>query len=195
MLRIPVLFILTFSVFGQTPADLYAIEEYRAWLAKQPAATQVSPDVLDDYKAYLIERGADSVDAESQLRVIKAQAGRPEPDALPFLAEMVKGRKPGKALEVSKGHADGALWLASHGWDATGIDVSKSNASPFSKGRWDLIVIRKVPFQEHVPEIIRALRPGGMLIIEGMGRGEAVTGLRLVKRVEAAGLYCGEKAR
>ena len=41
-----------------------------------------------------------------------------------FLVEMVKGRKPGLALDVAMGQGRNALYLASQGWRVTGIDIS-----------------------------------------------------------------------
>ena len=78
MARILILLLLAVSAFGQTPADLYVYEAYRSWVTMQPVAVQRSDGVLDTYRAYLVERGADSVDAESEIRVIRSQGSRAE---------------------------------------------------------------------------------------------------------------------
>ena len=80
-----------------------------------------------------------------------------------FLAEIVQGRKPGRALDVGMGQGRNSLFLARLGWDVTGVDVSDrgidlakkeaarlglkincvvSDFSAFEVGkdRWDLIV-------------------------------------------------------
>jgi SAM-dependent methyltransferase len=80
-----------------------------------------------------------------------------------FLAEVVQGRKPGRALDVGMGQGRNSLFLALLGWDVTGIDVSDkgidlankeaarlglkincvmSDFSGFDAGKdhWDLIV-------------------------------------------------------
>jgi 2-polyprenyl-3-methyl-5-hydroxy-6-metoxy-1,4-benzoquinol methylase len=41
-----------------------------------------------------------------------------------FLAESVKERKPGKALDVGMGQGRNSLFLAALGWDVTGFDIS-----------------------------------------------------------------------
>ncbi|HLK41493.1 MAG TPA: class I SAM-dependent methyltransferase [Polyangiaceae bacterium] len=47
---------------------------------------------------------------------------RPEPNA--FLVDMVRGRKPGLALDVAMGQGRNALYLAERGWQVTGFDIS-----------------------------------------------------------------------
>lgn len=41
-----------------------------------------------------------------------------------FLAEIIKGRKPGKALDIGTGEGRNALFLAAQGWEVTGFDIS-----------------------------------------------------------------------
>jgi len=232
MARLLVVLLLAVSAIGQTPADLYVYEEYRAWLTKQPVAVQRSADLLDTYKAYLIERGADSVDAESQIRVIRQQGSRAEverwnriltaekpafnvePNA--FLVEMVSGRKAGKALDVGMGQGRNAIWLAQKGWDVTGFDpaeravaqaretarklgvtitteVKGSETFAFGEGRWDLIVLSWVSFREQAAVLSRALRPGGIIVIESAHRdatkGNSIGGGVVFDTAEIPGLF------
>src|SRR6185503_2416012 len=42
-----------------------------------------------------------------------------------FLAETVKGRAPGKALDIGMGQGRNSLFLAALGWDVTGFDISE----------------------------------------------------------------------
>ena len=42
-----------------------------------------------------------------------------------FLAESVKGRKPGKALDIGMGQGRNSLFLAALGWQVTGFDISE----------------------------------------------------------------------
>lgn len=108
-----------------------------------------------------------------------------------FLAEMVQGRKPGRALDVGMGQGRNSLFLARLGWDVTGIDVSDkgidlaekeadrlgmkmnyvvSDISAFDVGkeRWDLIVGvyvgREILFQ--ASHLTTGLNSGGMLVVE-----------------------------
>ena len=108
-----------------------------------------------------------------------------------FLAEVVQGRKPGRALDLGMGQGRNSLFLARLGWDVTGIDISGkgidlalkeaarlglkikcvvSNISAFDVGRdrWDLIVGtymgRLILFA--APQLTKGLGPEGLLVIE-----------------------------
>ena len=106
-----------------------------------------------------------------------------------FLVEMVRGRKPGRALDVGMGQGRNTLWLAQQGWDATGYDPAdkavalaretaakagiKINAivardSGFDMGlaKWDLILLSYVEIRENAEKVIRALAPGGIVVAE-----------------------------
>jgi SAM-dependent methyltransferase len=130
---------------------------------------------------------------------------RRDPNAL--LVEVVKNRRPGTALDLGTGEGRNAIYLASQGWTVTGVDISdvavdqaKKNAAArgvhvtaivgdldqydFGKERWDLIT----SFYMHswhrrsrtdVPtRIFEALKPGGVVIIEGYADPPNAFGLR-----------------
>lgn len=181
MVRILISVLAGLALIGQTPADLYTYEEYRAWVAQQPAAVQQSADILDLYKAHLMEKGEDGADADSKVRAIRQQEGAA---GTPFLMEMLTGRKPGTVLVVGGG--PNAQWLAGRGWQVTeraaGVDA-----------RWDVIVMTG----EHprAEALVRWLKPGGLLVMERMGRATPPAGLRTIRRAEKDGAYCGEKPR
>ena len=123
------------AVAGQTPADLYLLEEYRAWAAKQK-----EPPNLNMFKKYLIDQGADSVDAETQIRTIQALEGRDQNDGFrAFLEEVTKGRKPGK-----------------------------------------VIILPSADFLGREEAIVKSLRPGGILVIDGPVR-KMIPGLRVLR--------------
>src|SRR5204862_2066070 len=42
-----------------------------------------------------------------------------------FLAQTVKGKKPGTALDIGMGQGRNSLFLAALGWDVTGFDISE----------------------------------------------------------------------
>jgi SAM-dependent methyltransferase len=112
-----------------------------------------------------------------------------------FLAEMIKGRKPGKALDIGIGEGRNALFLASQGWEVTGFDISDvgvksareaaqkrglkleavvDDADRFDYGRqrWDLVVgmYMHAVITRNAEKIIDSLKPGGVLVVEGFHR-------------------------
>ncbi len=121
------------------------------------------------------------------------------------LVATVHGRKPGKALDLGTGEGRNALFLAEQEWQVTGVDISdvaiaqaKSNAVDrkvkleaivgdldtydFGVEQWDLITSFYMHFwhdrsKTDVPaRIYKALKPGGLLVIEGFAKPEATTG-------------------
>jgi SAM-dependent methyltransferase len=104
-----------------------------------------------------------------------------------FLVEVVKGRKPGLALDVAMGQGRNALYLASQGWRVTGIDISdeglrqareaaaarkltieaiNANADTWDYGveKWDLIVLIYAGCDDNV--VKRSLKRGGLVVTE-----------------------------
>lgn len=187
MVRLLLVMFGVLTALAQTPADLYTYEEYRAWVARQPVAVQQSADILDTYRAYLVGKGEDGADAESKIRVIRQQEPSAEVEPDPFVVEMVKGRPVGRALEVGKGR--NAPWLARQGWNAQGVE----QVVDFGVGRWDLIVLRYVAFREQAGVIVKALRPGGMVVVEAYHRdaakGRAIDGGVVFDTAEVPGLF------
>ena len=112
-----------------------------------------------------------------------------EPNAL--LVEVAEAMTPGRALDIGMGQGRNAGYLALRGWDVTGVDVSgegvrQARASAagvrvvhqaveeFEMGvaEWDLIAgiyVHGVVLRES-ERIIAALRPGGVLVVEGFHR-------------------------
>ena len=110
-----------------------------------------------------------------------------------FLVEMVKGRAPGAALDVGMGQGRNALYLAQQGWAVTGFDpadkaVAQANATAaklgvklttaiqgsedfdFGENRWDLIVLSYVTVRDIADRVVRALKPGGIVVVEAFHR-------------------------
>lgn len=112
-----------------------------------------------------------------------------------FLAETVKGRPPGRALDIGMGQGRNSLFLAALGWDVTGFDISevgirqakaeaekrglKINASvgdvdkfDYGKERYDLILGMYMHeyLTRNASKVIAALKPGGLLVVEGIHR-------------------------
>ena len=125
----------------------------------------------------------------------KAYAGPPEFQTEPtrLLVEAVAHLKPGRALDVGMGQGRNALFLAQRGWNVTGFDVSavglaaaREAASAqglslaaihasdeefdFGRERWDLIAILYAIEKRSVFRVRDALRPGGVVAVEGAHR-------------------------
>jgi SAM-dependent methyltransferase len=128
------------------------------------------------------------------------QDARWQPNAL--LVEIVHEREPGRALDIGMGQGRNALYLAEHGWRVTGIDISSegvrltqlqarerglqidarvADAQKFEIGieRWDLIVCSYIHelALTRADDIVAALAPGGVLVIEGFVQGDEVAAL------------------
>ena len=109
-----------------------------------------------------------------------------------FLTEVVKGLKPGRALDIGMGQGRNCVYLAKLGWDVTGFDISergmelarKSAASAgvkittiratldgfdYGAGRWDLIVGTYVGVA-WLEAAAKGLKPGGFLVVEGYSK-------------------------
>lgn len=105
-----------------------------------------------------------------------------------FMTEVVKGLKPGRALEIGMGQGRNSVYLAKLGWDVSGFDISergmeiaqksaqaagvkittiKSSMEDFDygAGRWDLIVATYVGASWR-EKAVRGLKPGGVVVVE-----------------------------
>jgi len=117
-----------------------------------------------------------------------------------FLIDAIRDRKPGSAIDLGMGEGRNALLLAQSGWRVTGVDLSnvaverakkraaelgvslEAHAEDLDKfdigsERWDLITVfymhawyhlSKLPMAKRLRE---ALRPGGLIVIEGFAGG------------------------
>lgn len=116
--------------------------------------------------------------------------------------ESIRGRKPGRALDLGMGEGRNTIYLAQQGWQATGVDLSdvavaqaKARAGQlhvnlvaivddldrydFGKAQWDLITLFYVHAWYHGAKpaspgrLMAALKPGGLLVMEGFAGSEA----------------------
>ncbi len=128
-------------------------------------------------------------------------------DPSSVLLEAIEGAKPGRALDVATGQGRNALFLAQRGWAVTGFDISneglnvaranakkagvtlttqRSSIEEFSYGeaQWDLIALIYVPSSAHegsaMTRLARALKPGGLLVIESFASDRQSAGRRPV---------------
>ena len=126
-------------------------------------------------------------------KIFRSAAPRftPAPNAL--LLDAIAGRVPGPALEIAMGQGRNAVALARAGWQVTGFDVSPEGLAiaaadaaqagvslathidtvdrfDYGEARWDLIAVIYGPGVIAQPafaaRLLRALRPGGIVVVE-----------------------------
>jgi len=195
------------------PEDQRTFERFRFWVASLPANERESGGqvpqreaLLAKFAAWLRDGGFTGAEVDKQVALLKRRGAaedaefwnrrliterpdwfNPQPNA--FLVEVVKDRKPGKALDVAMGQGRNAIWLAQHGWDTTGFDpadeavgVARATADQlglklhteittmeqfdFGENRWDLIVLSYAGCSQLARQVERALKPGGILVEE-----------------------------
>jgi tellurite methyltransferase len=113
----------------------------------------------------------------------------PDPLLIRAFAEYVRPRFPkgGQVLDFAGGAGRNAIWLAQRGWEVTlmdisdtGIELARQKAGPVashihfviddltgfrsSQTQFDLVVVFFYLERRIFPEIVKAIRPGGILI-------------------------------
>ena len=193
-------------------SDEQVWQQYLQWLPSLPPSDSVSV-IYAQFRARQVAAGVSEAEADRQLAVIRKMSGsRPEarriifnniyanPDASGFstkpnalLVSTVKGRKPGRALDVGMGQGRNAVFLAVEGWNVTGFDISdvglevaRKNAArvgvkintvsksreefDFGVAQWDLIVItyETIPLENssYARRLRDSLRPDGVIVVE-----------------------------
>lgn len=175
----------------QKASDDVVFERYAAELRRQGKSAQDAASTIA-----ALRKIGDRAEVEMWNRVLtspKAAFSR-EPNA--FLVSMTKGLKPGRSLDVGMGQGRNTIYLAQQGWDSVGFDpadravaaaqdaakalgvkitTSVARAEDFDWGanQWDLIVLSYVGGRAYVAQVTRALRPGGMVILEAFHRDAA----------------------
>jgi len=186
---------------------------YREHLAAQGLA----PEEIDR-RIQALRDGRERQEVEMWNRVLTAEKPRFNTEPNAYLVRMLDGRTPGKALDVGMGQGRNAIWLARQGWDVTGFDPADqavalarelaaragveiatatvgSEEFDWGTDRWDLIVLSYVSSREWVDTIHRALRPGGLVVLEAfhedatrdasIGRGVVFATNELLERFSA----------
>ena len=162
--------------------------EYRDYLKSRGFSDR---DIDEQIRLVQAEGSRAEVDRWNRILTAEKPAFNTKPNE--FLVEMARNRKPGTALDVGMGQGRNAIWLAQQGWDVTGFDpadkavaLAKTTAAKlgvnlkteitdtehfdFGDRKWDLIVICYAGGRERRDAVQKALKPGGILIIEGAHR-------------------------
>ena len=141
----------------------------------------------------LLKKIGDRAEIERWNRILTAPtpAFNTSPNA--FLVAVTNGLKPGRSLDVGMGQGRNTIYLAQQGWDSVGFDpadravaaaeaqakklgvritttVARAEDFDWGEAKWDLIVLSYVGAREFSAQVLRALRPGGIVVVEGFHR-------------------------
>ena len=119
-----------------------------------------------------------------------------------FLADSIRDRQPGTALDIGMGQGRNSLFLAALGWQVTGFDISEVGVKQaqaeaakrglkidarvgdvdkfdYGKERWNLVVGMYMDeyLTRNAAKVIASLKPGGILVVEGIHRDIGKTAL------------------
>lgn len=177
----------------QDAADAVVYERYVAVLRKEGKPEADITATIAALKAM-----GDRAEVERWNRILTASSPAFNTSPNAFLVAVTKGLKPGRSLDVGMGQGRNTIYLAQQGWESVGFDpaeraveaaraqaeklgvkittqVARAEDFDWGEARWDLIVLSYVGAREFASHVVRALRPGGMVVVEAFHRDAART--------------------
>jgi SAM-dependent methyltransferase len=172
----------------QQADDALVFQRYAALLQSQGQSAQQAASTID-----LLRRLGDRAEIERWNRILTAPSPAFNTSPNAFLVAMTAGVKPGRSLDVGMGQGRNTIYLAQQGWNSAGFDpadravaaaqetakalgakitatVARDVDFDWGESQWDLIVLSYVGAREYVDKVTRALRPGGMVVVEAFHR-------------------------
>jgi 2-polyprenyl-3-methyl-5-hydroxy-6-metoxy-1,4-benzoquinol methylase len=172
----------------QDAADEVVYQRYAAALRTQGMSEPDAAAAIASLKSI-----GDRAEIERWNRILTSAQPRFNTSPNAFLVAVTKGLKPGRSLDVGMGQGRNTIYLAQQGWDSAGFDpadravaaaqqhaaklgvkitahVARAEDFDWGHDTWDLIVLSYVGVREYAPKVVQALRPGGMVVVEGFHR-------------------------
>jgi SAM-dependent methyltransferase len=172
------------KLFDKDDTKPRGLEVYRKQLQSEG---DPAPEI--ERKIRIIAKDGERWEIERWNRTLTSNSPRINWQPNHFLVAMAQGRKPGRALDVGMGQGRNAIWLAQQGWDTTGYDpaekavmlaretatrggiklnsvVAKDSDFDMGVAKWDLILLSYVEVRDKAEKVIRALAPGGIVVVE-----------------------------
>ena len=168
--------------------DEVVFERYSAALHAQGQSERDIATTIASLKAL-----GDRAEIERWNKILTAASPRFSTSPNAFLVAATRGLKPGRSLDVGMGQGRNTIYLAQQGWDSVGFDpadravaagqeqaaklgvkitthVARAEDFEWGDARWELIVLSYVGARDYAASVVRALRPGGMVVVEGFHR-------------------------